>query len=76
PGGTLVFCTCSLFPEEGEEQVAAALARNGDLELAPGGDGFDAAWITPEGTLRLRPDHWADQGGIDGFFVARFQKRP
>ncbi|MCV6591462.1 MAG: methyltransferase domain-containing protein [Silicimonas sp.] len=76
PGGALVFCTCSLFPEEGEEQVAAALARIGDLELVPAGDGFDPAWRTPEGCLRLRPDHWADQGGIDGFFVARFQKRP
>jgi 16S rRNA (cytosine967-C5)-methyltransferase len=28
----------------------------------------DAAWVTPEGGLRLRPDYW---GGMDGFFMAK-----
>ena len=31
--------------------------------------------ITPRGTLRTRPDFWAEHGGMDGFFVARFVKR-
>jgi 16S rRNA (cytosine967-C5)-methyltransferase len=31
--------------------------------------------ITPAGALRTRPDFWAAQGGMDGFFAARFVKR-
>lgn len=77
PGGRLVFCTCSLLPEEGEEQAAAALSRHADLAISePVGDWIDPRWRTAAGALRLRPDHWADLGGIDGFFVARLEKRP
>ncbi len=77
PGGRLVFCTCSLLPEEGEEQIAAALSRHPDLSVAsPAGDWIDTQWRTPDGMLRIRPDHWRDDGGIDGFFVARLEKRP
>ncbi|MEZ5913656.1 MAG: transcription antitermination factor NusB [Paracoccaceae bacterium] len=75
PGGRLVFCTCSLLPEEGEEQVRAALARHPDLTLARS----DAAFLAPEwrardGGLRLRPDHWAERGGIDGFYMAELRR--
>jgi 16S rRNA (cytosine967-C5)-methyltransferase len=75
PGGRLVFATCSLLPEEGEEQLAAALARHPGLaavraEIA----GVDPGWWTEGGGLRLRPDYWADQGGMDGFFMARFRR--
>ena len=35
PGGTLVYCTCSLEPEEGEEQIAALLGRNPALRRSP-----------------------------------------
>ncbi len=74
PGGRLVFCTCSLLPDEGECQVDEALARHPDLsvdrkalsDLA----GVDPAWITDEGGLRLRPDYWPDLGGMDGFYIA------
>ena len=77
PGGRLVLCTCSLLPEEGEEQVGAALSRHPDLSVAaPVGDWIDKLWRTPDGMLRIRPDHWRDEGGIDGFFVARLEKRP
>ena len=76
PGGRLVFCTCSLLPEEGEAQIAAALARHPDFQaISVEADWVDSAWITDNG-LRLRPDHWADRGGIDGFFVAGLEKRP
>ena len=71
PGGRLVYCTCSLLPEEGEAQLAAALARHGGLGvLAPRGKGVQADWIAQGGGLRLRPDYWAEQGGMDGFFMA------
>lgn len=70
PGGRLVYCTCSLLPEEGEAQLTAALARHPSLRvIAPTLPGIEPGWITPEGALRLRPDYWADQGGMDGFFM-------
>ncbi len=77
PGGRLVFCTCSLLPEEGEDQVASALSRHSDISIAvPVGDWIDTRWRTPDGMLRIRPDHWRNEGGIDGFFVACLEKRP
>ena len=71
PGGRLVYCVCSLLPDEGEAQLSAALARHEDLKVVPPqGPGVQADWITPEGGLRLRPDFWAGAGGMDGFFMA------
>jgi 16S rRNA (cytosine967-C5)-methyltransferase len=73
PGGRLVYCTCSLLPDEGEVQVEEALQRHEGLRtdaaalLRPG---IDPDWRTEEGGLRLRPDHWAEQGGMDGFYIA------
>ena len=65
PGGRLVFVTCSLLPEEGEDQLAAALARHSGLTVCPPAlPGIAADWVTAQGGLRLRPDHWADKGGI------------
>ncbi len=75
PGGRLVFATCSLLAEEGEAQLAGALARHPGLtveRLALAG--IDDGWWTPEGGLRLRPDYWADKGGMDGFFMARLRR--
>ncbi|QUS35998.1 RsmB/NOP family class I SAM-dependent RNA methyltransferase [Falsirhodobacter algicola] len=74
PGGRLVFCTCSLLPDEGEAHLQAALARSDVTVIAP--EGFDPAWITPQGGLRLRPDLWADRGGMDGFFMFSLRKAP
>jgi 16S rRNA (cytosine967-C5)-methyltransferase len=74
PGGRLVFATCSLLPEEGEGQLAAALARHPGVKVErldlPG---IEAAWWTESGGLRLRPDYWAVRGGMDGFFMARLR---
>jgi 16S rRNA (cytosine967-C5)-methyltransferase len=75
PGGRLVFSTCSLLPEEGEAQLAAALTRHPDMTVErPDLPGVDPQWWTPDNALRLRPDYWADQGGMDGFFLARLRK--
>jgi len=72
PGGAVIFCTCSLLPDEGEAQVVAALSRHPGLVVEPGRpEGVPDAWQSPEGGLRLRPDFWADRGGIDGFYMAR-----
>lgn len=77
PGGRLVFCTCSLLPDEGEVQVEEALKRHPNLSVdraALDRDGIDPKWITPEGGLRLRPDYWPDLGGMDGFYMAVLTK--
>ncbi|MGZ6015266.1 MAG: RsmB/NOP family class I SAM-dependent RNA methyltransferase, partial [Phenylobacterium sp.] len=75
PGGRLVYCVCSLEPEEGEGQVAAFLGRTPGVTLDPiaaGEGGAPAASLRPDGTLRILPYHF--EGGTDGFYVARFRK--
>jgi 16S rRNA (cytosine967-C5)-methyltransferase len=77
PGGRLVFCTCSLLPDEGEVQVDEALARNPGLSVDTDAldiAGIDPEWRTEEGGLRLRPDYWADIGGMDGFYIVQLRK--
>ncbi len=77
PGGRLVFCTCSLLPDEGEVQIDEALERHPGLTVdrsALDRAGIAPAWITQEGGLRLRPDMWADIGGMDGFYIACLRK--
>ncbi|WP_424177834.1 RsmB/NOP family class I SAM-dependent RNA methyltransferase [Yoonia sp. TsM2_T14_4] len=74
-GGRLVYCTCSLLPDEGEVQIEEALARHPGLRVEPPMmAGVDPAWITEEGGLRLRPDYWPDLGGMDGFYIAVLTK--
>lgn len=77
PGGRMVFCTCSLLPDEGECQIEEALDMFPDMSAdhtALARSGIDPAWITEEGGLRLRPDYWPDQGGMDGFYMALLRK--
>ncbi|RAK57365.1 RsmB/NOP family class I SAM-dependent RNA methyltransferase [Phenylobacterium deserti] len=72
-GGRLVYCVCSLEPEEGEAQVAAFLARAPEFSLVPiaaGEGGAPDASLRTDGTLRILPHH--RPGGTDGFYVARF----
>ncbi|MFD1881924.1 RsmB/NOP family class I SAM-dependent RNA methyltransferase [Paracoccus pacificus] len=75
PGGRLVYATCSLLPAEGEDQIAAALTRHPGVTVEPAEvPGTRPEWLTGAGALRLRPDYWADLGGMDGFFIARLRK--
>ncbi|MFY9212780.1 MAG: transcription antitermination factor NusB [Aestuariivita sp.] len=77
PGGRLVYCTCSLLPDEGEVQITDALERLSGAVVereALNKPGLDPDWITPEGGLRLRPDYWAELGGMDGFYIAVLRK--
>ncbi|MEM8751378.1 MAG: transcription antitermination factor NusB [Pseudomonadota bacterium] len=77
PGGRLIFCTCSLLKAEGEAQANAFLKTHEDAEREPiaAEEVGDAAFVTPAGDFRARPDLWAERGGIDGFFAARFRRR-
>jgi 16S rRNA (cytosine967-C5)-methyltransferase len=73
PGGTLLYCTCSLLPVEGEHQITAALKRHTGLTarpLDPVSLGLPEAAASPHG-LRLLPDLWPDLGGMDGFYIAQ-----
>lgn len=74
PGGRLIYCTCSLLPEEGERQVEAALARHPGLTVVPANvPGQEPDWLNAQGGLRLRPDFWPERGGMDGFFIAELR---
>ena len=73
PGGTLVFATCSLEPEEGEDIVKALLERSPKMTIAPPAVGELPAFVTPTqaGVARILPGLIDEQGGLDGFFIAR-----
>jgi 16S rRNA (cytosine967-C5)-methyltransferase len=81
PGGRIVYCVCSLEPEEGEQQIEALLAREPALRrlpIEPGEISGTAEFINATGDLRTLPSHWPDpeprMGGLDGFFAARLQR--
>src|SRR5206468_9425079 len=78
PAGMLVYCTCSLEPEEGEQAVATLLAAEPGMRRAPIRSGEVAGLseiLNSEGELRTLPSHLphADPrlGGLDGFYAAR-----
>jgi 16S rRNA (cytosine967-C5)-methyltransferase len=82
PGGSIVYCTCSLEPEEGEQQIAALLRRNPDViraPIAPAEVGDVAGVINENGELRTLPPHLPSTdprlAGLDGFFAARLSRR-
>src|SRR5471032_625617 len=81
PGGTLVYCTCSLEPEEGEQAISALLAAESAVRRAPIDAGEVAGLaeiVTAEGDLRTLPCHLPHDdprlGGLDGFYAARLVK--
>jgi 16S rRNA (cytosine967-C5)-methyltransferase len=83
PGGTLVYCTCSLEPDEGINVVSGLLSDNPNVHRQPitaaEGEhlGLDQ-WVTADGDLRTLPCHLGDPDsrmtGIDGFYAARLQR--
>ncbi|HEX9953864.1 MAG TPA: RsmB/NOP family class I SAM-dependent RNA methyltransferase [Allosphingosinicella sp.] len=75
PGGTLVYSVCSLEPEEGEAVVDAFLAERRDFEAFHIAQGELPDTIPVEGNrIRILPGQFAEEGGADGFFIARFRR--
>ena len=78
PGGQLIYCTCSLFPAEGEEILREILqsADNWIQKIICGYNfGIEQKWIDAHGGLRLRPDYWQSSGGMDGFYIAILKRK-
>jgi 16S rRNA (cytosine967-C5)-methyltransferase len=82
PGATLVYCVCSLEPEEAEDQIAALLARDPRVARTPiaAQEVCDRAeFLTADGDLRTLPPYLPDPdprwGGLDGFYAARLTRR-
>ncbi len=81
PGGTIVYCTCSLEPEEGEGVISGLLEREAGVRRLPitaGDVSGRGEFITRDGDLRTLPCHLPDAdsrfGGLDGFYAARLEK--
>ena len=74
PGGTIIFATCSLQPEEGPLLIQEFLDSVANVRRDPLDK--DARFsipdmITTDGDLRTFPHFLSDHGGMDGFFAAR-----
>jgi 16S rRNA (cytosine967-C5)-methyltransferase len=81
PGGFLIYCTCSLEPEEGAQIVRDFLGQERNFQrrpIEPGEGKIPSDWLTPEGELRTLPRHLPDpdpaMAGLDGFYVARLER--
>ncbi|MCH7863727.1 MAG: MFS transporter [Proteobacteria bacterium] len=77
PGGTVVYCSCSLLPQEGPERIEPLIGAGGAARrepVKPGETGGMKELISAEGDLRTLPCHLPEQGGMDGFYAARLIK--
>src|SRR5437763_9259430 len=73
PGGAVVYSVCSLEPQEGEEVVSAFLMPGSGFSIDPPRPGELSDFVSPsaEGWVRILPGVLEEEGGLDGFFMAR-----
>jgi 16S rRNA (cytosine967-C5)-methyltransferase len=74
PGGMLLYCVCSLQPEECENQINAFLLRQPSFRLVRSTT-IPAELLSENGALRTHPGLWTEQGGMDGFYAALLRAR-
>ncbi len=70
PGGRMLYCTCSLLPEENQLQINTFLSRQNDVSISE----FDVTWghaVTPGGRQIL-----PGEDAQDGFYYCLLQKNP
>ena len=79
PDGLLVYCACSLQPQEGAHLVDSLISQGLPLRRVPlyprdvcGCDLF----LTPAGDMRTLPSAMAEWGALDGFYAARLRRLP
>jgi 16S rRNA (cytosine967-C5)-methyltransferase len=82
PGGMLVYCTCSLEPEEGEQAISELLRSETAIQRVPIESGEVAGLneiLNRDGDLRTLPCHLTHPdprlAGLDGFYAARLVRR-
>jgi len=63
PGGKMLYCTCSVFPQENGEQVSAFVARHPTARRLPTGGDANELQLLPTATH-------------DGFYYALLEKTP
>lgn len=77
-GGLMLYCTCSLQPEEGEIQVKEFLSAHNDFKELGGVPDSLKPYLNKglnDIGYRTMPYYLADKGGMDGFFFALLQKQ-
>jgi len=70
PNGTMLYTTCSLLPEENEENVKWLLSRHPELELVKLNGPYSQGFL--DGTMRA----WPHRHETTGFFYALFRLKP
>lgn len=69
PGGTLVYSTCTVLPEENEDLTAAFLAAHPEFSMEP------FTLPLPIGPTRGQVTLWPQRTGTDGFYICRMHKK-
>ena len=76
--GILIYSVCSLEPEEGENRIKDFLLKNKDFKIIPIKTNdiyISSQSITKEGFVKTYPFMYSNKGGMDGFFVAKLEKK-